>query len=81
MNTRTPCLTYGLRGLSYYNVTVHGPARDLHSGVFGNTVHEPMTDLILLLSTLVDQKGKILIEGVNELVEPLTEEERYVITV
>ena len=79
LNTRTPCLTYGLRGLSYYKLTVHGPSRDLHSGVFGNTVHEPMTDLILLLGTLVNQNGEILIKGVNELVAPLTDAERYVI--
>lgn len=76
MNTRTPVLTYGLRGLAYFKVTVSGPGRDLHSGVFGGTVHEPMTDLVLLLSKLVDNKGKILIPGVNELVAPLTDEEK-----
>ena len=68
LNTRTPVLTYGLRGLSYYKVTVSGPARDLHSGVFGRTVHEPMTDLISLLSTLVPPDGKILVKGVDEIV-------------
>ncbi|KAJ3338543.1 hypothetical protein HDU93_009391 [Gonapodya sp. JEL0774] len=44
-----PCLTYGLRGISYYKVTVQGPGKDLHSGVFGGTVHEPMTDLLSIL--------------------------------
>ena len=38
-----------------------------------------MTDLILVLGTLVNQKGEILIEGVNELVAPLTDAERYVL--
>ncbi|KAG8849405.1 hypothetical protein FRB96_000847 [Tulasnella sp. 330] len=76
LNDRTPCLTYGLRGISYYKVTVTGPARDLHSGVFGNTVHEPMTDLILLLSKLVKPSGEILIPGLSELVAPLTDEEK-----
>lgn len=76
LNDRTPCLTYGLRGLSYYKVSVSGPGRDLHSGVFGNTVHEPMTDLILLLSRLVTPKGEILIPGLSDLVAPLTDEER-----
>lgn len=37
--TTTPCLTYGLRGLSYFSVSISGPAADLHSGVFGNVVH------------------------------------------
>lgn len=48
LNTETPCLTYGLRGINYYEIRISGPDRDLHSGVFGGTVHEPMTDLILL---------------------------------
>ncbi|EJD52020.1 CNDP dipeptidase [Auricularia subglabra TFB-10046 SS5] len=75
LNTRTPCLTYGLRGLSYFKLTVSGPARDLHSGVFGGTVHEPMTDLIHVMSKLVTPEGKILIPGVYDLVAPLTEQE------
>lgn len=48
LNDKTPCLTYGLRGIAYFKITVQGPAKDLHSGVFGATVHEPMTDLIAL---------------------------------
>ena len=76
LNTRTPCLTYGLRGISYYKLTVSGPAADLHSGAFGRAVHEPMTDLITLMSKLVTPQGKILIPGVEDLVAPLTEAER-----
>lgn len=48
LDTKTPCLTYGLRGINYYEIKISGPDRDLHSGVFGGTVHEPMTDLIAL---------------------------------
>jgi len=76
LNTRTPCLTYGLRGLTYYKIKVSGPARDLHSGVFGRTVHEPMTDLIQLMSRLVTPQGEILIPGVDDLVAPLTQQEK-----
>ncbi|KAH7871358.1 hypothetical protein F5879DRAFT_969645 [Lentinula edodes] len=76
LNTRTPVLTYGLRGLSYYKLNITGPARDLHSGVFGRTVHEPMTDLIKLMSTLVDVNGKILIPGVDEMITTADVEER-----
>jgi Cys-Gly metallodipeptidase DUG1 len=78
LNTRTPALTYGLRGISYYKVTISGPAKDLHSGVYGRMVHEPMTDLIILMSKLVDPQGNILIPGVEELVPPPDEEERHV---
>ncbi|KZT59260.1 CNDP dipeptidase [Calocera cornea HHB12733] len=76
MNDRTPCLTYGVRGMSYYRIIVSGPARDLHSGLFGNTVHEPMTDLILLMSKLVTPSGEIMIPGLDKLVAPLTDAEK-----
>jgi Cys-Gly metallodipeptidase DUG1 len=78
LNTRTPCLTYGLRGLSYFNLTISGPARDLHSGVFGRVVHEPMTDLVALMSKLVHSTGKILIPGVDEMVAEADAEELFV---
>ncbi|KAI0320430.1 CNDP dipeptidase [Amylostereum chailletii] len=78
LNTRTPCLTYGLRGISYYKLTVSGPAKDLHSGVFGRMVHEPMTDLVLLMSKLVDPAGNILVPGVDDLVPPPTDEEKAI---
>jgi Cys-Gly metallodipeptidase DUG1 len=64
--------------LTYFKVTISGPSRDLHSGVYGRTVHEPMTDLILLLSKLVDSKGTILVPGVEEMVLPPDEQEKWV---
>ncbi|KAL6299335.1 CNDP dipeptidase [Sparassis latifolia] len=76
LNSRTPCITYGLRGLAYFKLTVSGPARDLHSGSFGRTVHEPMTDLVLLMSKLVDTNGKILVPGVDEMVSVASQEEK-----
>lgn len=60
----------------YQNVTISGPGADLHSGVFGGTVHEPMTDLFHLFSKLVSPTGEILVPGVNELTAPLTDEEK-----
>ncbi|KAK9764522.1 hypothetical protein K7432_007896 [Basidiobolus ranarum] len=71
-----PCLTYGLRGVSYFRIVVTGPGADLHSGVFGGAVHEPMTDLIHLMSKLVTPQGKILIPGIMDEVAPLTDEEK-----
>ncbi|RSH87405.1 hypothetical protein EHS25_003315 [Saitozyma podzolica] len=76
LDTKTPCLTYGLRGINYYEIRISGPGADLHSGVFGGTVHEPMTDLILLMSKLVSPTGEILIPGVKEQIAPVTEDER-----
>ncbi|KAF9453338.1 glutamate carboxypeptidase [Macrolepiota fuliginosa MF-IS2] len=78
LNTRTPALTYGLRGLAYYKITVSGPARDLHSGVFGRTVYEPMTDLIAIMGKLVDSQGRILIPGVEDLVSIADEDEKKI---
>ncbi|EJF55956.1 CNDP dipeptidase [Dichomitus squalens] len=78
LNSRTPCITYGLRGLVYFKLTVSGPTRDLHSGVFGRMVHEPMTDLVLLMSKLVAPDGTILVPGVEDLVSAADEEERAI---
>jgi len=72
---RTPCLTYGLRGLAYFEVGVQCSKRDLHSGVYGGSAHEAMTDLVHLMASLVDSQGNILVPGVNDDVAPLTEKE------
>lgn len=76
LGTEKPCLTYGLRGVNYYSIDVSGPAADLHSGVFGGNAQEPMTDLVCVMSSLVDTKGKILIPGIDESVAPLSSEEQ-----
>ncbi|KAK9897904.1 CNDP dipeptidase [Cystobasidium minutum MCA 4210] len=76
LTTSSPAITYGLRGLMYQKIVISGPGADLHSGVFGGTVHEPMTDLVHLFSKLVSPSGEILIPGIKELVAPLTDEER-----
>ncbi|KAG6380092.1 hypothetical protein JVT61DRAFT_8177 [Boletus reticuloceps] len=75
LNTRTPALTYGLRGIAYFAINVSGPGQDLHSGLFGRMVHEPMTDLIKLMSILVDHNGQILIPGIESMVAPPDESE------
>ena len=75
LGKRKPCLTYGLRGLAYFEIEVQCCGQDLHSGVFGGTVHEGMTDLVQLMSSLVDSDGNILISGLMDDVKPLTEEE------
>ncbi|XP_046849143.1 cytosolic non-specific dipeptidase-like isoform X2 [Xenia sp. Carnegie-2017] len=75
LGTSKPCLTYGLRGIIYFHVKVNCADKDLHSGSHGGPVYEAMSDVVALLSTLTDEKGKILIPGVNDSVRELTPEE------
>lgn len=75
LGTEQPCITYGLRGICYFGLEVECAAKDLHSGVFGGTVHEAMNDLIHLMSLLVDKDGKILIPNISREVAPLLENE------
>jgi len=75
-----PCITYGLRGICYFFVEVTCASKDLHSGIYGGSVHEAMSDLIYLLGQLVDVKGKILVPGINDNVAPLTDGERATYT-
>ncbi|KAK3592564.1 hypothetical protein CHS0354_000893 [Potamilus streckersoni] len=76
LGKKKPCITYGLRGICYFFVEVECAAKDLHSGIFGGTVHEAMTDLVTLLGSLVDLHGKIMIPGIYDSVAPVTEEEK-----
>lgn len=76
LGTKKPVLTYGLRGCNYYQTTIYGPGADLHSGIFGGVIAEPMIDLTKIFASLVDSQGKILIKGVDEMVAPLTEKEK-----
>lgn len=75
LGSNKPCLTYGLRGLAYFYVEIECAQKDLHSGVFGGTVHEAMTELVHLLSKLVDNKGRILVPGIMDDVKQLLPEE------
>ncbi|XP_028908585.1 cytosolic non-specific dipeptidase [Ornithorhynchus anatinus] len=75
LGKKKPCITYGLRGICYFFIEVECSDKDLHSGVYGGSVHEAMTDLITLMGCLVDKKGKILIPGIYKAVAPVTEEE------
>ncbi len=71
-----PALTYALRGIAAMELIVRGPARDLHSGLFGGAVANPVTVLARLLSTLHDDKGHVLIPGFYDAVRPLAPWER-----
>ena len=71
-----PALTYGLRGIAAMEVTVHGPSRDLHSGIYGGSVDNPAMALCQILAQLRDKNGRITIPGFYDDIEPLTKYER-----
>lgn len=71
-----PALTYALRGIVAVEVTLTGPDRDLHSGIFGGTVDNPAMALCQLLARLRDQRGRVNIPGFYDEVAPLTAFER-----
>lgn len=71
-----PSITTGLRGLSYMEVEVTGPNRDLHSGLFGGAVANPANILTKLISSLMDENNHITIPGFYDDVEVVSEAER-----
>jgi len=72
----TPSLDIGVRGLSYIEVEVTGPNRDLHSGVYGGAVANPITILAKIIASLHDENNHITIPGFYDDVAIATEEER-----
>ena len=72
----TPSITVGLRGLSYVEVEVIGPNRDLHSGVYGGAVANPINVLCGMIASLIDPDGRITIPGFYDRVVELTSQER-----
>jgi succinyl-diaminopimelate desuccinylase len=71
-----PAITYGLRGIAYYELLVKGPNRDLHSGSFGGSVTNPANALAQILAGLIDHKGRVTIPGFYDDVIPLSARER-----
>ncbi len=71
-----PSITTGLRGLSYVEVEVESPNRDLHSGLYGGTVANPINILSQMIASLHDADNRITIPGFYDKVETLSDEER-----
>ncbi|MCM5662680.1 dipeptidase [Galbibacter mesophilus] len=71
-----PSITTGLRGLSYVEVEVTGPNRDLHSGLYGGAVANPVNVLTKMIAALHDENNKITVPGFYDKVEELSVEER-----
>lgn len=74
----TPSITVGLRGLSYVEVEVTGPNRDLHSGVYGGAVANPINILAKMIASLQDENNHITIPGFYDDVLTVSDEERAV---
>ena len=71
-----PAITYGLRGIAYYELRLRGPRQDLHSGTFGGGVTNPAGALVSMLAALKDKEGRIQVQGFYDDVLPMTERER-----
>jgi acetylornithine deacetylase/succinyl-diaminopimelate desuccinylase-like protein len=71
-----PTITFGLRGLAYFEVYVYGPAQDLHSGLFGGTVHNPAQALAELIAGMHDANGTVTLPGFYDAVRVVTDQER-----
>jgi acetylornithine deacetylase/succinyl-diaminopimelate desuccinylase-like protein len=76
ISLENPSITTGLRGLSYVEVEVTGPNRDLHSGIYGGAVANPINVLADMIASLHDEKGYITIPGFYDDVDEVSREER-----
>ena len=74
-----PSITYGLRGLNYYQIELTGPARDLHSGVYGGAVPNPLTILAELFAKLHDKNFRVNVPGFYDSVARVSKAERKVL--
>lgn len=72
LSSKTPCLTYGLRGICYFTLSIECAKKDLHSGVFGGPVREGLGDLVKLLAGLTHADGSIAVAGIADTVRPVT---------
>jgi acetylornithine deacetylase/succinyl-diaminopimelate desuccinylase-like protein len=77
INNSTPSICVGLRGLSYLEVEVTGPNRDLHSGLYGGGVANPINILSTMISSLHDKNGKINIPGFYDEVLEVSKSDRH----
>lgn len=71
-----PAITYGLKGLVYFELRLIGPKQDLHSGTFGGAVVNPANALCRMLAALVDDAGRIRVPGFYRDVQPISARER-----
>lgn len=74
---RTIAITYGLRGLLYFDIQLHHTHRDLHSGMYGGTLANPANELTAVLGRLFDKQGRVTIPGFyDDVAKPTPDEQR-----
>ncbi|MEZ7900692.1 MAG: acetylornithine deacetylase/succinyl-diaminopimelate desuccinylase-like protein [Urechidicola sp.] len=76
ISNETPSIAVGLRGLSYMEVEVTGPNRDLHSGLYGGAVGNPINILCNMIASLTDENNHITVKGFYDNVEIVSDEDR-----
>ena len=76
INNETPSITVGLRGLSYVEVEVTGPSKDLHSGVYGGAIDNPVNVVCDMIASLKDENNAITVKGFYDKVEIVSDEDR-----
>lgn len=76
LSEKIPAITVGLRGLAYWQAEITGPDYDLHSGVFGGAVANPINVLCSMIAQMTDEQGKITIPGFYDDVLEVPPEER-----
>lgn len=74
-----PQVLLGVRGLLYVELQAEGSDRDLHSGIYGGPVPNPVWELVRILDSMKDEKGKVTIDGFYEDVREITDEDREVL--
>ncbi|HEX2992154.1 MAG TPA: M20/M25/M40 family metallo-hydrolase, partial [Anaerolineales bacterium] len=76
MGIDMPTITYGLRGLAYFEINITGPRADLHSGLYGGVVHNPAQVLAELIAKMHDKRGRVTLPGFYDSVRPISKQER-----
>jgi len=76
LNEKIPSINCGMRGITYMEVTVKGPKKDLHSGHYGGAVYNPINTLCKMIDSLIDENGHITIKGFYDDVVELSRKDR-----
>lgn len=79
LSDECPSITTGLRGLAYWEIELTGPNRDLHSGIFGGAVRNPINALCHLINTITNENGHITIPGFYDDVRVLSAQEKHLL--